>query len=256
MNRIARDIIYSILKKGNYLEVEMGNFNLLLTAPHGGGMKPIGIPNRKYGNRSQDTYTRRLTNSVKASYYKRLPYSMYADIHRQKIDLNREIKEAAQGNTEMERVWRDWNTILYVMSHEIINKYGKGLYVDIHSQNINDLVHIGYGLSAKAYNDIRGKWKSDENSTLDSIVGNNNRYDVLFGEYSFVDSFNKFGYPVIIPINDKSYLSGGRNIRDFSGYGIGAVQVELPISLLKRDFNGLAQALSDSIRLFMERFIE
>lgn len=256
MHSAIKDTLYSIFGKDKYISWDMGKTNILLSAPHGGGIKPITIPKRKYGNLSQDTYTRRLITGVVGN-FKNKPYYVYADIHRSRIDFNRNIKEACQGNKKMEDEWKKWNKLLYTMSHEIINLYKRGLYVDIHSHNLGDKFQIGYGVSARVYNDLRNGWNLKEKTTLDSLMDSEDKkWTMLFGEGSFINSINSYGYEVLIPFSDKSYLSGGRNIRDFCGYGIGAVQIECPISVMKYDFNGILEAVTNSIRMFRASFLD
>ena len=99
-----------------------------------------------------------------------------------------------------------------------------------------------------------------KNSTMHSLKEYDPNYyksehSILFGEYSFPHSLKSFGYKVLTPKDDKSYLNGGRNIREFKGEGIGSLQIECPISILKKDLDGVALALVKSIDIFSEQFL-
>lgn len=255
MHSIRNDIYRSLFPNGKYLTYGWGRRNLLLSAPHGGGMKPITIPNRTYGNRGKDSYTRRIIEAL-VKRFPDQPYYVYSDIHRCKIDLNRGIEESAQGNPEMERVWEDWNKLLYGFTDEIRTIYGRGLYIDIHSHNKSDYFELGYDITAKTYNAIKSREKYKETPTI-SHLNLENIYDgeLMFGKYSFATSLEKNGFKVLVPTNDKHYLNGGRNVETFSGEGIGGIQIECPISVMKRDLNSVIDTLEMSIEIFMEKFL-
>lgn len=244
-----------------YLTYREGKTNILLTAPHGGSIQPISIPRRKYGNRSRDTYTRTLIQRI-LELSKDKPYFVFANIHRSRIDLNREIEEACQGNSKMEQVWNDWTRLVKEYQNNIRFYYKKGLYIDIHSHNNSNQFQIGYGLSVRDYLALLDDNKiPTKNSTMHSLKELAPEYymtehNVLFGKYSIPKSLEMFGYKVLIPKNDKDYLNGGRNIKEFHGDGIGAMQIECPISVLRNDLDKVANCLVYGINRFKEKFLE
>ena len=79
------DLLGSITGKSSYINYDIGEIPLILTNPHGGGVKPFFIPNRKYGKTLQDTYTRRLTYKI-LDLMNYTPYYLLSDIHRVKVD--------------------------------------------------------------------------------------------------------------------------------------------------------------------------
>ena len=60
---------------------------------------------------------------------------------------------------------------------------------------------------------------------------------------------------ILNPTSDATYLNGGRNVRKISGNGIGGIQVECPISVLKEDLGGVAKALNFAIDRFALNFL-
>lgn len=249
MHSITRDLFYSVFPNSiKYLTYGVGNIPIILSAPHGGGIKPLSIPYRKYGNRGRDSYTRRLIQKVIELLDK--PYYVYSDIHRSRVDLNRDIEEAAQGNRKAELIWTQWNNKLNEFTSIVKAKHGKGLYVDIHSHNNSDKFQIGYGLSVNEYNDIRVGWEINDKSTMYAFRDGNSEFPALFGEFSFPHNLEVFGYEVLIPEAENKYLNGGRNIYKFSDKSIGAIQIECPIPVLRKDLNGVAVALANSIEIF------
>lgn len=244
------DLFYSAIPKSSYLRTNIGNTNLILTAPHGGNIKPFYFPGRKYGNKSQDTYTRRLTEKI-LSILDIKPYYILADIHRSRVDLNRDIVEGCQGNYRAEKIWNSWDKILQRFTNEIVHKYNKGLYIDIHSHNNGDYFQLGYGLSASQYIRLYDEMNV-EGSSLDSL--DYDLREVVFGNYSIKSSLEDYGYEVFFPSRDESYFSGGRNVEVYSGSGIGAIQIECPVSIIKYELDWVAFTLAKSIVRFQEKF--
>ncbi len=256
MHNVVRDLFYSIFpNKEKYLTYKLGNSPIILSAPHGGDIKPTDIPYRTYGNRSRDTYTRRLIQGIDAGLvYK--PYFIYADIHRSRVDLNRDIAEAAQGNPKAEKIWYDWNKFLSTSKSEVEKRFGRGLYIDIHSHNNSDKFQIGYGLKVIDYLDLRGGWEIKKHSTMYPLVRDGyTEKNLLFGTYSFPDSITSSGYKVLVPEKEEQYLNGGYNIHKYHGNGIGAIQIECPIPVLKNDLDGVIKALINAINSFERRFL-
>ena len=140
-------------------------------------MRPFYIPRRKYGKVKMDTYSRRLTKRLLELFEYR-PYYIIADIHRSRVDLNRDLHEAAQGNSRAEKIWRDWNFILSGYKYELLTNYETGLYVDIHSKGKDDYFELGYNISANAYKNIYTKNTLYMDSTLKCL--DQDLYEMLF----------------------------------------------------------------------------
>lgn len=254
-HNILKDFLYSLLPFRNldrYLTYRIGNCPVIISAPHGGDIRPIDIPPRTYGNRSRDTYTRRLIQLILEELDKK-PYFIYSDIHRSRVDLNRDIAEGCQGNKKAEQIWSNWNLTLGKFTDVVANRYGKGLYIDLHSHNNSNRFQIGYGLTYKEYNDLKSGWKIKSKSTLYAI--DDDSYSSLFGAGSIINTIEKHRYGVLTPIDNKHYLNGGRNIKEFYTDKIGAIQIECPIPILKYDLNGIARTLVDAIEIFSEKFL-
>jgi hypothetical protein len=255
---IIRDLFYSAFPDAKkYLTYGIGNSPILLSAGHGGGIIPLGLKQRTYGNRSKDSYTRRLIQRViELLPDTNKPFYIYSNIHRKIVDLNREVMEATQGNQLAGDIWNTWHTYLRAYSLNITNKYGKGLYIDIHSHNKHDEFEMGYGLITKDYLSILNGKPTKKRSYMYSLkeVGKN-EYSTLFGEHSFPNILTMFEYKVLVPEKDETYLNGGYNIKHHSGNEIGAMQIECPIPVLKYDLEGVAQAITNGIVVFQERFL-
>lgn len=249
MKRELRDLYYSYLPKDNYFQYLEGNVPVVISAPHGGGMKPRNIPRRKSGKRGMDTYTRRLTNKIYelSNYIK--PYCLISDLHRSRLDLNRELEDASDGNRKANEIWKTWNEYLQTILYTLRDTYGEVLYIDIHSHNDNNTFQLGYDLSAQDYNEFRRLGETQGISTLDSI--NSDTFEMLFGDGSFKQVLEFYGYSVYKPVGHEVYFNGGRNIEVYSGNGIGAIQIECPVDVLKTELDRVAESIITGYRVFL-----
>lgn len=261
MSNFIKDFFSSLVPNDkDYLIYHSGRRNLIISVPHSGSIKPINIPTRKYGNKSKDSYTMELIEKI-LQYIPTRPYYIYSRIHRSKIDFNRDVKEACQDNLKMEHLWNVWNNTLHDYINTVRFYYKKGLYIDLHSHNNSDKFQIGYGLPVKDYLILLDNKKiPTKNSTMHPLKEYDSseyisEHSVLFGEYSIPHNLETFGYQVLIPKNDDDYLNGGRNIKTFTGNGIGSMQIECPIPILKNDLDGVAKALVSSIEIFSKKFL-
>lgn len=251
---LVKDLFYSYFPSNKkYLTFSIGETNIILSAPHGGGIRPVGSVERTYGNRSKDIYTRRLIQRI-IELSKKRPYYIYADIHRSIVDLNRNIEEAAQGNPLAEDIWGVWNATLGQYTNSVEKLYRRGLYIDIHSHDLNSMFELGYGLKVRDYINIKNGLETDAKSTMYSK--NFDQKELLFGDHSFEHNLEFYEYKVLTPISDDKYLNGGWNIRRNHGSAIQALQIECPIQVLRRDLEGVARAITNSIEIFKERFLD
>lgn len=253
MKREIRDLYYSVVPRSSYLKFTAGNTNILITAPHGGGMKPVSIPRRKYGQKLMDTYTRRLTSKLIGRFPSHSsPSFLISDIHRSRVDLNRDIEEGAQGNKRAEKIWKEWDSTILGVQSWIKTNYTYGVYIDIHSHNDGDYFELGYNLSARNYRALYENGYTTYPTTIDTLYGK--PYEMIFGYNSFRQGLRYYGYKDFFPTGNEVYFNGGRNIEVYSGFGIGAIQIECPVSILKKDLNGVADFLFDQISLFTRKF--
>jgi hypothetical protein len=244
------DLFYSAFPKSSYLRYGVGESNLIITAPHGGNTKPFFFPRRKFGNQLMDSYTRRLTEKI-INNLDVQPYYIVSDIHRSRVDLNRTFLEGCERNPKAEKVWNSWDKALQRYTNEITYEYDKGLYIDIHSHNNGDYFQLGYNLSSSDYIKLYDELDVS-GSSLDSL--DYDLREMVFGKYSFKYSLEDFGYEIFFPTKNEQYFNGGRNIEVYSGNGIGSVQIECPVSILKYELDAVAFALSESIIKFQEKF--
>lgn len=137
--------------RNGYVDYLPGNLPLVLTAPHGGSMEPVEIPNRGYGTMAQDRNTKELSLAIREAVFDLTggyPHVVISNLHRRKLDPNREIVEAAQGNPHAERAWWEFEIFGDEAGEAVEAAFGEGLHLDIHG-HAHDIprVELGYLLS-------------------------------------------------------------------------------------------------------------
>ncbi len=134
-----------------YIEYRPGTLPLVLTAPHGGYLEPPDLPNRGWGVTGRDRNTLELTLAIRDALYSRTgayPHVVLSNLHRIKLDPNREITEAAQGNPEAERAWWEFQIFADEAGFLVEEAFGEGLHLDIHGHgHAIDRLELGYLLS-------------------------------------------------------------------------------------------------------------
>lgn len=137
--------------KAGYVDYLPGALPLVLTAPHGGSLDPLDIPTRGWGTNTQDRNTKELTLAIREALFARTgayPHVVISNLHRRKLDPNREIVEAAQGNPDAERAWWEFQVFAEEAGELVEEASGAGLHVDIHGHGHDiDRLELGYLLS-------------------------------------------------------------------------------------------------------------
>ncbi len=119
----------------DYTEYRPGTLPIILSAPHGGALEPGSIPNRTFGVTVRDSRTIETTLAAAAAIEARFgarPHVIISHLRRTKLDPNREIVEAAQGNAEAERAWTEYHTFIDSASAAVERSNGTGIYLDMH----------------------------------------------------------------------------------------------------------------------------
>jgi hypothetical protein len=141
-----------------WVEMIAGELPIIVSAPHGGAIEPAAIPTRT-GNVTTvaDANTQELAREIGSAFRSeigRAPTVIIMRLHRRKIDANREIVEAAQGNPAAERAWYEYHGFIEATRPAIVDAQREGFYIDLHGHGhpINR-VELGYRLSV---NDLKG----------------------------------------------------------------------------------------------------
>jgi hypothetical protein len=143
---------------------QQGNVNLIISAPHGGTLAPIDLPDRTSGGCLRktgvhvgvctwlyndfcldgercnattvtDTLSNEFAENVAIELSKQWslkPYVIIGKWNRKKIDFNREVNEATFNHPEAILAHQSYHSNIQQAINEINQKFGRGLLIDIH----------------------------------------------------------------------------------------------------------------------------
>jgi hypothetical protein len=158
--------------RNQYIEYIAGNLPIIISAPHGGYLKPEEIPDRTWGRTGHDTYSQEYARRVTDYLFEmtgRYPHVIINKLARIKLDANRDRYEAAQGNEWAEQAWDEYHGFIDDAKATVVAQYGRGHYFDFHTNDHADQwVEFGYGLTSYDLN------RSD--AALDSTTYKNRCY--------------------------------------------------------------------------------
>ena len=140
----------------DYVEYRTGTLPIILSAPHGGSMKPASIPERKSGSKARDMRTIELARAINAGleYYTNgwRAHLVISHLDRSRLDLNHPMLEASEDNADAHQAWTEYHNAIDASHNAVTGAYGGGLYIDIHglsgSRKLNE---IGYLLKRGHY---------------------------------------------------------------------------------------------------------
>ena len=191
----------------------------------------------------------------------RYPHVILNDLHRRKLDANRDPYTAALGVPEMEAAWTEYHRYLYQAKAVV----GRGLYCDIHRHHGHShptqWEELGYLIPGPNLDsgDFHAGNSSIRNLATNSI-GPITFEELLRGPRSFGGFLNQFDYPVVPspqhPGPDgEPFYSGDYNIRghgSLTGGAIDAINTESPPDFVEDDRR---EDYADAIAWTMVRFL-
>ena len=140
----------------NYIEYIPGDLPVVVSVPHGGALTPTTIPDRTVGTTATDLNTIPLGQAVSAAFTAqtgRAPHVVIVHLRRTKLDANREVGEAAQGNAEATRAWNEYHAFIELAMTAVRQRYGTGFYIDLHGHgHAIPRLELGYMLTAATLN--------------------------------------------------------------------------------------------------------
>ncbi|KAL9558214.1 hypothetical protein PS6_001383 [Mucor atramentarius] len=217
---------------------KVGNLPLIITAPHGGFLKPESIPDRTRNGSAilGDMYTKDIALGIEQfvtnHYRNAAPHIIANDISRRKADPNRSLEEGTESEAG-EKVWKEYHNRVKDSVERVLEANICGLLVDIHE--------LGYLLSS--YELRSDKIRLDqailEKSSIQSLAKRRLRNKAphrllrLFGDSIMKSSKNQISVlpSSIIPSPiDADYFMGGFTTQYYHNYwnGLDAIQVEIP----------------------------
>lgn len=229
------------LGTSGFVEWQQGDAPIVISVPHGGGLRPNELPNRTYGKTARDGRTIEIGRELRAAIFKatgKTPHLVLCHLHRSKLDANRDFKEGAQGASVAEQAWSEYHGFIEQARAQIKERYGAGFYLDLHGQSHPEgWIEWGYTIPSKSLNDSDLK----EPSSLDHLVRTSefSLAELIHGATSLGARTQELGYnsvpsPKHTSPGDGHYFSGGYSTRRHgsrNGGTIDAAQLELPRAL-------------------------
>ncbi len=243
----------------HFIEYHPGDLPIIISVPHDGYLKPDLIADRTKGVYYRDSYTQDIAKQMSDALYIRTgkrPYIILNNLHRKKLDPNREMSEAAQGHPIAETAWTEYHAFIDTAESIVQEKFGRGIYIDLHGHaNEIQRIELGYGFNSEQLDTENADLDQSpytEMSTLTNLLKNSTytNSQLLRDTMSFGAMLEKCSIRVCPSPQDpkpraESFYSGGysviRHARD-SEYGIFGFQIEMPLSLRSNDGNMLRNA--------------
>src|SRR6056297_1614502 len=180
----------------DYVLFEAGNMPLIISVAHGGDKKPEELPDRDCYDavHVKDAFTIELALAIKEEFAElgKKPYLIINDLHRSKLDANRNKIEAACGDSNAIAVWDLFHEQIQKSRAEVQSKFQKGLYLDLHGHgNPKQRIELGYLLyedELSLTDELLNSQSLIEVSSLQNLANNNllglTHVALLKGEFS------------------------------------------------------------------------
>lgn len=258
-----------------FVEIQEGTLPLVLSAPHGGYLVPDSLADRSCAScvtirdlRTQE-WARALAHAIESRTGKS-PWLVINLLDRIKLDPNRDILTAADGDPYAEAAWVAYHEALETASSAMERRFGGGLLLDLHGHGHEELrFELGYLLSAAklrepdaAFNLLRSqssiRWLVEQRGVLLNDVVRGNESFGAYLERSGVAATPSDRDPA--PRSGQSYFSGGfitarHGSRD--GGRVDAIQVEAHYQGARDSIvhvQRLAEDVADAVIAFMQQW--
>lgn len=227
----------------NYVEYIEGTLPIILSAPHGGVLRPKEVQTRTSGVFDMDTNSAELTHAIINEFFiqtNQYPHAIIMNLCRTKVDANRTLAEATSSCTHSIDSYHRFHHFIQTARIKVEKQFQKGLYVDIHGQS-HEHGHIEFGYLL--HNNILKN--SDEElinyqdfSSIKTLskFSKHSFVEQLKGDFSLSQLMHNKGYKSI-PSQDMpyakcgNYFEGAFNTQHYSsqnGSGVSAIQAEFP----------------------------
>ncbi|MDA0684595.1 MAG: T9SS type A sorting domain-containing protein [Bacteroidetes bacterium] len=259
----------------SFVEVQEGTWPLILSAPHGGYLAPDSLVDRSCSAcvtirdlRTQE-WARALADAIETRTGER-PWLVINLLDRVKLDPNRTMEEAADGDPHAEAAWIIYHTALENASASIAQDHGGGLLLDLHGHGHDELrFELGYLLSAARLRESDPTFSelSTQSSIRKLVERSGQTLSVLVrGGDSFGQFLERSGIPSTpserdpAPLSGQPFFSGGyitarHGSRD--GGVLDAIQLEAHREGARDsevNVETLAQNVADATIAFMQRW--
>jgi len=224
----AEDLVpgNSVFGRRGFIEYIPGDLPLVLAAPHGGREKPADIPDRANGVTDMDAHTQELARTIAAVVHAQTGRHMHLIIcrlHRSKLDANRDLPEAAQGDALAGQAWQEHHAFIRQACEAAARQFGVAFLIDLHGHGHPDpRIELGYLHSALDLADCEEVLNGPaaiQASSLRWIVerGDLSHVELLRGPLSFGAMLERAGFPATpsprMPVPTEPFFRGGYTIQ-------------------------------------------
>ncbi len=253
-----------IFGRSNYIEYVPGDLPVVVSAPHGGALAPADIPNRS-GTSTTDLNTIELTRAVSQALQVRTgrtPHAVICHLRRSKLDANRDIGDAAQGNVQAEQAWREYHDFIDQATRLALARSGVAFYIDLHGHGHEKArLELGYLLSADDLDLPNSRLDSGHQarSSLREIATPAGGFArMLRGPVSLGAWFEERGVAAVPSPSTPSpgsdpYFEGGYSTERHSSGGVAGVQIEAHLAGV-RDTDASRQAFAAALAVALGNF--
>jgi hypothetical protein len=204
-----------------YIEYVPGSLPLLICAGHGGRLEPETIADRVNGIITSDFNTDLLAVAIAEALAERTgawPHLVMCHLHRRKVDPNRSLDEATDGDEGAILAWNEYHAFIGTARTAMVAQTGLGLLLDVHGHGQEPArLILGYALNPEDLDLAGADFEAEaETSSLRDL---NQRSPATFaelvcGQTSFGGRYQAAGFPAVpspavpAPGNDP-FLPGG-----------------------------------------------
>lgn len=257
-----------------YVEVRPGTLPIVLTVPHGGSLKPANVLARRYGVTGTDSNTIPLAEMIieeLATRYGGKPHAIISRLHRTKLDPNRDLEEAAQGDPISIAAWHRFHDSAQKACDSVMKKSGMGLLLDIHGhRHLDQRIELGYLIQGDQLKHSDAELNADAALIASSCIRDLDKRspqtfaELVRGPQSLGGLLESQGFRCLpspsktSPAFMAGYFSG---VYDVSAHGsrkggtVSAIQVECPWNNVRdtpEHQRRFAVALADSLGVYFE----
>lgn len=217
-----------------WTETIVGDIPIIISVPHGGNVRPEGVPDRGCPNVTsvRDMYTMELARAIEKEFvetYQKRPFIVINHLARIKVDQNREIEAATCGNETMKVAWHDYHNYTDTAVSTAATRFGKAIFIDLHGHgHANQRLEIGYSLNGnellRVYSDTAVDGLSEQ-SSLHNILRRSSSFtlkELLMGPTAFGTLMAEQGIASVpsaqdpFPWADEPFFNGGYNTRFYT----------------------------------------
>lgn len=264
----ADDIIFGSRR---LIEYQPGTLPLIIAAPHGGREKPADLPDRTLGVVDIDANTQELARAVVEAVHEATggrPHLIVCHLHRSKLDANRDLPEAAQGNALASQAWREHHSFIEEACRKAVKDHGVAFLIDLHGHGHPDArVELGYLFNASELAEDEQALNSPafvQKSSLRWLVEKRGipHIDLLRGPFSLGALLEHEGFPATPspgkPVPGTPFFRGGYTIFRHckAEAGVTGLQIEANRSRLRdtpANRQRFAKALAASLQSYFTK---